>query len=114
VYTAYYERRAESDGLLRLSDYRALDISEVLRELSDFAKPVIFLGDAVPVYKELILNAGSEKKHILAPLPSQLQRASSVARLASRLARQGKVTDSASFTPFYLRQSQAERERGRK
>jgi tRNA threonylcarbamoyladenosine biosynthesis protein TsaB len=111
VYTAYYERRPESDDLIRLSDYRAIDVADVLREVPAFAKPVIFLGDAVSVYRDVILNAHSGGKRVCAPLPSLLQRASSVARLAVRLALEGGMTDSLDFTPFYLRQSQAERER---
>jgi tRNA threonylcarbamoyladenosine biosynthesis protein TsaB len=114
VYTAYYERDAENDDLIRLSDYRAMDIADVLRELSGFSKPVVFLGDGAPVYKDVILNCGLGNKRVFAPLPALLQRASSVARLAVKLALEGKTTESAGFTPFYLRQSQAERERGRK
>ena len=111
VYTAFYERYTENGDMIRLSDYQASDITDVLRSLSDYNKPVIFLGDGVPVYRNDIISYGIESK--FAPLPALLQRASSAALLALKLAREGKITDSESFKPFYLRQSQAERQRKR-
>jgi len=109
VYTAYYERNSENGDLIRMSEYRAADITDVLMELAELNRPVIFLGDAAPVYKDVI-----QKHHIkclFAPPPVMLQRASSAAGLAVKLIYEGKITDAGGFVPFYLRQSQAERER---
>ena len=113
VYTAYYQRNPTNGDLIRLSDYMAKDISDVLKELIEFNKSIIFLGDGTPVYKDAIKNNNLGIKFIFAPLPALLQRAASVACLALKLAREGKTTDSKSFTPFYLRKSQAERGRDR-
>ena len=111
VYTALYTRNAKNDNLTRLTDYQALDIIDLLSKLSELNKPVIFLGDGMPVYKDIILKNSFSIKYVFAPLPSILQRASSVASLAIKMAAEGKTTDCESFIPFYLRPSQAERQR---
>ena len=113
VYTAYYKRNAYNWDLMRLSDYRAISIEDLIQELFEFSNPIIFLGDGAHVYKDEITNSSLGIKYI-APLPTLLQRASSVACLAVKLALEGKTTDSKRFVPFYLRQSQAERLRGPK
>jgi len=117
VYTAFYERGHEAGDLIRLTGYMASDIGDVLKELAGYAKPSVFLGDAVFVYKEEINNmqaAGGRdgRPYMFAPMPALLQRASSVAGVAVKMISEGKVTDCESFAPFYLRQPQAERERG--
>ena len=103
VYTAFYERASESGSLTRLSDYMAEDITNALKILSEYARPVVFLGDAALVYKEVIINSCFDIKYLFAPPASLLQRASSVAGLAVELAYEGKITDCGSFAPFYLR-----------
>ena len=113
VYTAFYEREPDTRSLVRRSDYMAEDIADVLKILSGYAKPAVFLGDAVSVYKDDIINNRFNIEYLFAPLPALLQRASSVAGLALRLASEGMVTDCEGFAPFYLRKSQAERERDR-
>jgi len=110
VYTAFYERNPENGDLTRLSEYVSADIGDILRELYAYAKPAVFLGDAVPVYRDFIENGSFDIKHLFAPMPALLQRASSVAGLAVKLVSEGKVTDCESFLPFYLRKSQAESE----
>ena len=112
VYTAFYEWNTENCDLTRLSDYMAKDIADVLKDLIGFNRSIIFLGDGVPVYKDAIKNNNFGIKYAYAPLPALLQRAASAACLAVKLAREGKTTDCGGFTPFYLRQSQAERMRG--
>jgi len=113
VYTAFYRVDDERAGLERLTDYMAADISDVMAELPRFGKPAVFLGDAAPIYKDAIVNNSHGIKCALAPSPALLQRASSVAAIGARMARNGDTTDSASFAPFYLRKPQAERERER-
>jgi tRNA threonylcarbamoyladenosine biosynthesis protein TsaB len=111
VYTAYYRRHRENDSLIRLSDYMAKNVNDILQELSEFKKPIIFLGDGVSTYKDVIINNGLGINHTFAAMPLILQRASSTARLAVKLALAGKMTNSECFAPFYLRQSQAEQQR---
>ena len=71
---------------------------------------VVFLGDGVPVYRERILERIAVPVQF-APLHMNRQRAASLAALAMQYAVQGRYTDADSFSPDYLRLSQAERER---
>jgi len=118
VYTAFFECRG--DDLLRRSDYMAMEIKDVLvkirdilMEASQFDNRVVFLGDGATAYSEVIANSGLDLNYSFAALPLSLQRAASTAGLALRLASEGKIIESKSFIPFYLRLSQAERLRKR-
>lgn len=52
VYTAFY--LWEDNQPKRQSEYMAMDIEHCLEKTEAFNRPVVFLGDAVPVYKETI------------------------------------------------------------
>lgn len=108
VYTAFFTW--ENGGLKRLTAYEAMDIQEMISRLSGYHKKVIFLGDGVPVYKDRI--EASALDHCFAPAHLNMQRASAVARLAAALVARSSDTavHGKDFVPFYLRQSQAERE----
>ncbi|MBO6108294.1 MAG: tRNA (adenosine(37)-N6)-threonylcarbamoyltransferase complex dimerization subunit type 1 TsaB [Eubacterium sp.] len=69
----------------------------------------VFLGDGVPVFRNVILEKIPDAG--FAPAHSMYQRASSVAVLGSIFFKQGKALKAADFTPEYFRLSQAERER---
>ena len=87
----------------------AVDISEVLEKLNAISRPVIFLGDGVPVYAAKI----KEQLRIpfyFAPAVNNRQRASAVAALGAVYFAQGKTVTAAEHQPEYLRKSQAERE----
>ncbi len=76
-------------------------------------KGVIFLGDGVPPYRQMI----AEKMRTgfsFAPEFLSRQRAASVAALGLEFYRQGKTVSADDHAPEYLRMSQAEREAGRK
>ncbi len=91
----------------------ALDIAEVIEKLNLLGREVIFLGDGVPVYKEVI----AEKMQVpfsFAPANNNRQRAASIAALGAVYAKQGKVVTAAEHQPEYLRKSQAEREQEEK
>ena len=88
----------------------AVDIGTIVDEINQRKEAVVFLGDGVPVFQTYI------EEHILVPYtfaPPHLsrQRAGAVAALAREYYKEGKMMDSASFKPEYLRLSQAERER---
>ena len=74
---------------------------------------MIFLGDGVPVYREL-LEQLLTVPHQYAPAHTNRQRAASVAALGMRYAAEGKFETATEHTPDYLRLSQAERERAQK
>ena len=72
--------------------------------------PVIFLGDGVPVYREL-LESILKVPHLFAPAHLSRQRAGAVASLAALYAGRGESVTAAEHVPVYLRPSQAEREK---
>ena len=75
--------------------------------LPDQLAPVNFLGDAVPVYGELIReNLGHRAKFTLAPHSGL--RASQVAFLGQKALSQGRIDDYRLLRPIYIRASEAE------
>ena len=111
VYTGLY--RFEGNRMQTVKGQCAVDIREIVEEINLIEKPAVFLGDGVPVSKSYI------EEHIKAPYsfaPPHLnrQRAGAVAALALQYLEEGKALDADSFTPEYLRLSQAERERQEK
>ena len=73
-------------------------------------RPVVFLGDGVPVQKEA-LEANVTVPYRFAPAHLNRQSASAVAALGVVYYKEGKSEDARDHKPIYLRQSQAERER---
>lgn len=108
VYTAVYEW--EKDVLNRLTDYKAMDMDELLEDLSVQEKTVIFLGDGVTVYKDKIKEKLGESA-AFAPDFLNLQHASTLAAVAAEAYKRGEAVSASEFVPMYLRKSQAERER---
>lgn len=91
----------------------AMGILDLIAKLNERKQPVIFLGDGVAVYRDVIL------KHVSVPVtfaPAHVnkQRASAVAALGLILFKEGCQVTAADFRPDYLRKSQAEREREEK
>ncbi len=87
----------------------ATSVEDIIGRLCDIGKPVVLLGDGVPVYRDII-----EKEltvpYSIAPLHQNRQSAASLLALSAVYAAEGKFTDADSFAPEYLRLSQAERE----
>ena len=71
---------------------------------------VIFLGDGVPVYKNII-EERLKLQHFYAPANISKQRAGSVAVLGKMYYNRSIIETAESHEPVYLRLSQAERER---
>lgn len=113
VYTGIYEFR--EDRLEVLEDQMAVDIRELGERLKRYERPVIFLGDGVPVHRQALteeIMAGCEIA--FAPAHMNRQRAASVGCLAIQYYLEGKTETAAAHQPDYLRVSQAERERAEK
>lgn len=108
VYTGIY--RFEDDGLVRLEDQTAIGVEELAEKLNALGEKVVFLGDGVPVYRE-ILDRKLQVPHRYAPAHLNKQRAGAVAALGLVYARRGELQSAAEHQPNYLRLSQAERER---
>ena len=109
VYTGFYEFDEEGNHVV-VKEQFAEDIVKVIEELNDKGKRVLFLGDAVPVYEDII-RENMKVPFKFAPIHMNRQRAGALATLAIKYYEQGKYEDGAEHSPTYLRMSQAERER---
>lgn len=110
VYTGIF--RFRGNDIVVLEDQMAVSIEELAGKLSAYGERVTFVGDGVPVFRELLedrLLAG--KEIVFAPSNMNRQRAASVAALGIRYYKEGKLQTAAEHEPEYLRLSQAERER---
>lgn len=115
VYTGIYRFIPEGDGfnLVALKEQCAKDIHEVIARLNEMQREVIFLGDGVPVYKDII-EQEMQINYFFAPAANNRQRAASVASLGEVFFKQGRIVTAAEHQPEYLRKSQAEREQEEK
>ncbi len=112
VYTAAYEFLASGEEfeLRTVLPQAPSDIGEILEKLNGMDRPVIFLGDGVPVYLSVIRER-LRVEYSFAPPGNNRQRAGSVAALGAVYYAQGKTVEPGEHRPEYLRKSQAERER---
>lgn len=108
VYTGIYRFHGEQMEIVK--DQVAIGVEELIQALNLIGKEVIFLGDGVPVYKEM-LEAGMEVPYSFAPAHLNKQRAAAVGVRAIEYVKQGIYDSADAFEPEYLRMSQAERER---
>lgn len=111
VYTGIYAFCGEE--MQTLEGQMAVGVEELAQKLNRMGREVIFLGDGVPVYRDLLEQCVTVK-HSYAPAHLNKQRAGAVAALGMIYARQGKLQTAAEHQPDYLRLSQAERERAEK
>ena len=113
VYTGIYE--FAEGNLAVLEDQMAVAIEELGEKLRRLNRPVIFLGDGVPVHREALTEQIMTGHEIcFAPANMNRQRAASVGSLALQYYRDGRIETAAEHQPDYLRVSQAERERAEK
>ncbi len=97
-------------NLVSVCEENAGPLIELIEKLNAMALPVIFLGDGVPVYADLIADK-MKVKYSFAPEHLSRQRAASVAALGMKMFTEGKTVDASEHAPTYLRVSQAEREK---
>ena len=115
IYTGLYEFIKENDGYKMncIVNQCAVDIMEIIEKINEIGREVIFLGDGVPVFKDVI-GENLCVPYSFAPNTCNRQRASVIGWMGAQLFSQGKTEDAASHAPEYLRLSQAERERKEK
>lgn len=115
VYTGIYQFIARDHGFVldAVEPQCAKDIHEVIVRLNELQQEVIFLGDGVPVYRNII-EQELQVKYYYASSSNNRQRAASVAALGAELFARGQVVTAAEHQPEYLRKSQAEREQEEK
>ncbi|HIZ22630.1 MAG TPA: tRNA (adenosine(37)-N6)-threonylcarbamoyltransferase complex dimerization subunit type 1 TsaB [Candidatus Blautia faecigallinarum] len=116
VYTGIYAY--ENHELKVRKEQMAVPVTEILEMLEEYKEPVTFLGDGVPVYKDVILRT-MRTEISFAPAHVNKQRAGAVAVLGMKYYKDhlagadpmGRVQAARDHAPEYLRLSQAERER---
>jgi len=121
VYTAVYEYGCKTQSTAQtgadmpdlpvcLVEQAGMDIHDLLARLHEIGRKVIFLGDGVPVYADVIAE-DCKVPYSFAPAHMNAQRAGSIAALGSIYYSLGKFVLAAEHQPEYLRKSQAEREK---
>lgn len=108
VYTGLYEFTDEKMKILVPQE--AVAIEEILEQINIIGRPVIFLGDGVPVQEKTIQQT-IKVPYRFAPAHMARQRAGALGALAFVYYEDGKVEHAREHKPDYLRLSQAERER---
>ena len=88
----------------------SISVEELIRRLNNYGRRVVFVGDGVPVYKN-ILAEGLKVPYAFAPAYMNRQRAAVVGTLGIKYYKAGKTETAMEHQPEYLRVSQAERER---
>lgn len=107
VYTGLYE--FENDNFVVLEKQMAIDIEEIIEIINSKERSVIFLGDGVIPYREIIEDKITVP-YQFAPAHMSKQRAGAIGTLAKLYFEKGKIESAESHEPVYLRLSQAERE----
>ncbi len=107
VYTGLYE--FANGEFKKILEQTPMAIDELIDKLNSINRKVTFLGDGVPVFREIV-----EEKAIFevdfAPAHLSRQRASSVGALGMAYYEKDNTQTAADHAPEYLRLSQAERE----
>ena len=107
IYNAVFAM--EQGVLRRVTEDRALAISELAQELAGEKVPIWLVGDGAKLTAETL--AGSGLPLLLLPEQLRQQRASGVALCAMARIEAGDPGDAAALSPNYLRMAQAERTR---
>ncbi len=95
------------DSLHRVMDYKCEDIQSLLIRLAPLKEKIIFLGDGIKKYRDIIKEKiGKDALFIDSQL--NLPVATSIAFLGLDKLKKGEEDDISTITPFYLRKSEAE------
>lgn len=106
VYTALYN--FVDSKLQRVSDYMIISIDDLINTINEQNLKVCFIGDAVYKFKEELTN--NIKGVNFAPAHLNVVKASSLGEIGLNLLNSGIKDDLYTFSPLYIRKSQAERE----
>ena len=106
VYTGLYEFNPELKAVL---EGCAESLDFIIEKINETGRPVVFLGDGVPVYKEY-LEENVKVPYRFAPAHRAYQSAASIATLGAVYYSEGKTVNADDHAPTYLRKSQAENE----
>ena len=110
VYNALF--RVKGCTVTRMTDDRALSLTDLKLELQNIREKVVLVGDGAVLCSEF-LNSEFENV-MLAPFNNRIQTASSVAYAAFEKVKNGETLTSDELMPVYLRLPQAQRELNKK
>lgn len=111
TYTGIYA--FQKDEMEVLMPASALAIEDIISKLNEIGKPVILLGDGIPVFMDAI-SKELKVDYYIAPLHHRMQSAAALGVLGLTYLKAGKTVPASEHVPEYLRLSQAERERNEK
>ncbi|SET55838.1 tRNA (adenosine(37)-N6)-threonylcarbamoyltransferase complex dimerization subunit type 1 TsaB [[Clostridium] polysaccharolyticum] len=107
VYTGVY--KYEENDMVTVMEPCAISIDELIGQLEKLDENVVFTGDGIPVFEEVLREKLGEKCSFV-PAHFARQRAGAIAALGVKYFKEGKTESAAEHKPIYLRLSQAERE----
>lgn len=107
VYTGLYEYKEEKFTIV--CDQKAVTIEEIISEINEIGREVIFLGDGVASYQKII-EENMKVSYQYAPIHMARQRAGAIGALGLIYYKQNRIETAEQHQPVYLRLSQAERE----
>lgn len=107
VYTGLYE--FVSDEFRVIKEQAALEVDDIIEQINQLGREVIFLGDGVPVYLEQIKER-TKVGYTFAPAHMNRQRAGAIGALGIKYYQKNQIETASEHQPVYLRLSQAERE----
>lgn len=106
VYTALYKHK--NGELQRITDISIQSIDELIETLSKYDCNITFIGDALTKLENIIKSNLPNAN--FAPPSLNVAKASSLGELGLNLFKSGYVDNIYTFSPIYIRKSQAERE----
>lgn len=110
VYNALF--RVKGCTVTRMTDDRALSLTDLKNELQNINEKVVLVGDGAVLCSKFL---GEELENImLAPFNNRIQTASSVAYAAFEKINNGETVKADELMPVYLRLPQAQRELNKK
>ena len=110
VYNALF--RVKGCTVTRMTDDRALSLTDLKNELRNINEKVVLVGDGAVLCSKFL---GEELENImLAPFNNRIQTASSVAYAAFEKIHNGETVKADELMPVYLRLPQAQRELNKK
>ncbi len=108
VYNALFD--CGKNGISRLCEDRALALEDLLDEIKELDKDVIFMGDGVLVFEDEIRRTLGNRA-FFAPKTTAMNLGGAVAELGAQKFARGEVVSCGDLVPCYVRLSQAERDR---
>ncbi len=108
VYTGLYE--FNGGEIITVKQQSASSIEDILQEINQSGRKVIFIGDGTAVYKDKIEEM-TKVSYEFAPVHLNRQRAGAIGALGIIYFKNNRIETALQHEPVYLRLSQAERER---